>query len=349
MRLPSRLTHSQMTENVLEIVDFLGLSSVVDSVVGDAVRRGTSGSQQKRVNIGMELVTDLNILFLDKPTSGLDSSTSGDVCRLLKSVARRKGLTVAAVIHSQSPVVFDQFDDLLLLGHGGNVVFHGCRTEAPMYFATIGFPVPKDSSPSDVYMDVISNNIKSKITKKFKPFYLSRYCSYCKRAQTFYADGSNSSEYKHPSTNSSAITSSPHFNLRASSYTSLNGRNNEPTFVSSAGSSSTLHLSSGHRGHDRQKSVSMSKDTPLPQQRWPSTSSSMPRAFMSLGEFQLIYDSPPLPEHLSFLRNAAAHDSRLFLMTADCTGKAFLLKRVRRSKVLFSSAGIQSAIRPTRL
>ncbi|KAF9304005.1 hypothetical protein BGZ74_002573 [Mortierella antarctica] len=290
-----------MTENVLEIVDFLGLSSVIDSVVGDAVRRGISGSQRKRVNIGMELVTYLNILFLDKPTSGLDSSTSGDVCRLLKSVARRKGLTVAAVIHSQSPVVFDQFDDLLLLGHGGNVVFHGCRTEAPMYFAAIGFPVPKDSSPSDVYMDVISNNIKSKITKKFKPFYLSRYCSYCKRAQTFYADGSNSSEYKHPSTNISAITSSPHFNLRASSYTSLNGRNNEPTSVNPAGSSSTLHLSSGHRGHDRQKSVSMSKDTPLPQQRWPSTSSSMPRAFMSLGEFQLIYDSPPLPEHRSFL------------------------------------------------
>ncbi|KAK3837381.1 MAG: hypothetical protein J3R72DRAFT_512813 [Linnemannia gamsii] len=175
MRLPSDLKHSQKTEKVLEIVDFLGLNSVMDSVVGDAEQRGISGGQRKRVNIGMELVTEPSILFLDEPTSGLDSSTSGDVCKLLKSVARRKGLTVAAVIHSPSPIAFNQFDDLLLLGQNGRVVFHGPRTEAPAYFAAIGFPVPVDFSPSDFYMDVISNNVKSKITKKFKPFYLSRY------------------------------------------------------------------------------------------------------------------------------------------------------------------------------
>ncbi|KAF9109587.1 hypothetical protein BGX27_007451, partial [Mortierella sp. AM989] len=121
MRLPARLTRQQMTEKVLEIVDFLGLNSVMNSVVGDAVKRGISGGQRKRVNIGMELVTDPSILFLDEPTSGLDSSTSGDVCRLLKSIAHKKGLTVAAVIHSPSPVAFDQFDDLILLGHGGHV------------------------------------------------------------------------------------------------------------------------------------------------------------------------------------------------------------------------------------
>ncbi|KAI8602074.1 hypothetical protein EDD21DRAFT_336349 [Dissophora ornata] len=175
MRLPAKLTRPQMTEKVLEIVDFLGLNSVMNSAVGDAERRGISGGQRKRVNIGMELVTDPSILFLDEPTSGLDSSTSGDVCKLLKSIARKKGLTVAAVIHSPSPVAFDQFDDLLLLGHGGRVVYHGPRGEASNYFAAIGFPTPKDSSPSDFYMDVISNNVKSNITKKFKPFYLHRY------------------------------------------------------------------------------------------------------------------------------------------------------------------------------
>ncbi|KAI8605577.1 hypothetical protein EDD21DRAFT_299344, partial [Dissophora ornata] len=175
MRLPSDLKKTEMTERVLEILDFLGLNIVMDSVVGDAERRGISGGQRKRVNIGMELVTDPSILFLDEPTSGLDSSTSGDVCKMLKSVARRKGLTVAAVIHSPSPVAFDQFDDLLLLSQNGRVVFHGPRTEAPAYFAAIGFPVPDNSSPSDFYLDVISNNVKSRITKKFKPFYLTRY------------------------------------------------------------------------------------------------------------------------------------------------------------------------------
>ncbi|KAH7048544.1 hypothetical protein BKA57DRAFT_424011 [Linnemannia elongata] len=217
MRLPSDLTHSQKTEKVLEIVDFLGLNSTMDSVVGDAEQRGISGGQRKRVNIGMELVTEPSILFLDEPTSGLDSSTSGDVCKLLKSVARRKGLTVAAVIHSPSPIAFNQFDDLLLLGQNGRVVFHGPRTEAPAYFAAIGFPVPVDSSPSDFYMDVISNNVKSKITKKFKPFYLSRYWeSYCKRAQTYYADARNG-ESLHQRSN----PSSPRPSMSLTDFTSM--------------------------------------------------------------------------------------------------------------------------------
>ncbi|KAF9971153.1 hypothetical protein BGZ73_005936 [Actinomortierella ambigua] len=227
MRLPSSMPRSQMTEKVLEIIDFLGLNSVMDSVVGDAERRGISGGQRKRVNIGMELVADPSLLFLDEPTSGLDSATSADVCRLLRSVAHRKGLTVAAVIHSPSPLAFDQFDDLLLLGHGGRVVYHGRRTEAEKYFAAIGFPVPRGASPSDFYMDVISNNVKSNISKKFKPFYLARYWeSYVKRAQTFYADGEhNGVEYRHPSPHASAGPSSPLLNPRVSAlmqYPNLN-------------------------------------------------------------------------------------------------------------------------------
>jgi len=33
-------------------------------------RQGISGGQRKRVSIGMEMITDPSILFLDEPTSG---------------------------------------------------------------------------------------------------------------------------------------------------------------------------------------------------------------------------------------------------------------------------------------
>ncbi|KAG0270686.1 hypothetical protein DFQ27_000036 [Actinomortierella ambigua] len=260
MRLPSSMSRSKMTEKVLEIIDFLGLNSVMNSIVGDAERRGISGGQRKRVNIGMELVADPSLLFLDEPTSGLDSATSSDVCRLLRSVAHRKGLTVAAVIHSPSPLAFDQFDDLLLLGHGGRVVYHGKRTEAEKYFAAIGFPVPKGASPSDFYMDVISNNVKSMISKKFKPFYLARYWeSYVKRAQTFYADGEhNGVEYRHPSPHASAGPSSPLLNPRVSAlmqYPNLNqsamsvqqgNHGGEMLAMTSINNISTLALTESH-------------------------------------------------------------------------------------------------------
>ncbi|KAG0294345.1 hypothetical protein BGZ98_001805 [Dissophora globulifera] len=327
MRLPAKLTRTQMTEKVLEIVDFLGLNSVMDSAVGDAEKRGISGGQRKRVNIGMELVTDPSILFLDEPTSGLDSSTSGDVCRLLKSIARNKGLTVAAVIHSPSPVAFDQFDDLLLLGHGGRVVYHGPREEATSYFAAIGFPLPKDSSPSDFFMDVISNNVKSKITKKFKPFYLHKYWeSYCKRAQTFYADGGKGVEYKHPSAYQASNPSSPHLNPRSSTFSSLNssalsihdhGRGqseslamtnlSDTSFLVSPASGSnrilpsSLHPSSAQHGHEQQRVGTPKSVTKLRHSVHESRSgASTPRSSMAPSEFQSLYESPPMAESLNW-------------------------------------------------
>ena len=41
-----------------------------NSIVGTEERRGISGGQKKRVNIGMELAAMPSILFMDEPTSG---------------------------------------------------------------------------------------------------------------------------------------------------------------------------------------------------------------------------------------------------------------------------------------
>lgn len=50
-----------------------GLHDVADIIIGNEERRGISGGQKKRVNVGMELVAEPRILFLDEPTTGLDS------------------------------------------------------------------------------------------------------------------------------------------------------------------------------------------------------------------------------------------------------------------------------------
>ena len=53
-----------------DVIADLGLSRVADSLVGDITRRGISGGEKKRVNIGLELMGRPSILFLDEPTSG---------------------------------------------------------------------------------------------------------------------------------------------------------------------------------------------------------------------------------------------------------------------------------------
>ncbi|KAF9974922.1 hypothetical protein BGZ73_001583 [Actinomortierella ambigua] len=167
MRQPVYMSHNAKRLKVLQVIQFLGLGHIMDSRIGDVETRGISGGERKRVNIGMELVASPSILFLDEPTSGLDSATSLEVCKLLRQIAREQALTVAAVVHSPSPHAFQQFDDLLLLGAGGRVVYFGPRDEASAYFERIGFPTPSDESPADFYIRLAAG----RVDRNFYPQY----------------------------------------------------------------------------------------------------------------------------------------------------------------------------------
>ena len=54
MRLPADWSHEKKKERVEEILESLEIEHVRDTVVGDEKKRGISGGQRKRVNIGME-------------------------------------------------------------------------------------------------------------------------------------------------------------------------------------------------------------------------------------------------------------------------------------------------------
>ncbi|RKP05905.1 hypothetical protein THASP1DRAFT_19180 [Thamnocephalis sphaerospora] len=169
MRLPKDLPLHAKKKKVLETITYLELGHVMDSAIGDESKRGISGGQRKRVNIGMELVANPSVLFLDEPTSGLDSATSYEVCALLRNIAHRQRLTVAAVIHSPSPQAFNQFDDLLVLGKGGRVVYLGPRDQALDYFHRIGFTCPPEDNPADFYIAVASGKVRSAFSADFHP------------------------------------------------------------------------------------------------------------------------------------------------------------------------------------
>ncbi|KAK5816168.1 P-loop containing nucleoside triphosphate hydrolase protein, partial [Linnemannia elongata] len=169
MRQPVHMSHNEKRLKVLEVIQFLGLGHIMDNPIGDVETRGVSGGERKRVNIGMELVASPSILFLDEPTSGLDSATSLEVCKLLKQIAQEQFLTVAAVVHSPSPHAFNQFDDLVLLGSGGRVVYSGPRDEASYYFESIGYPVPEDESPADFFISLAAGRVdKSPRTPEYE-------------------------------------------------------------------------------------------------------------------------------------------------------------------------------------
>lgn len=47
--------------------------------IGSVLKRGISGGQAKRTNVGIALITSPAVLLLDEPTSGLDSWTANEV------------------------------------------------------------------------------------------------------------------------------------------------------------------------------------------------------------------------------------------------------------------------------
>ncbi len=68
-----------MGETVNELIQLLGLDRVRNTKIGDDLNRGLSGGEKKRVSIGIELIQKPYLLFLDEPTTGLDSSTAYSV------------------------------------------------------------------------------------------------------------------------------------------------------------------------------------------------------------------------------------------------------------------------------
>ncbi|NXL42813.1 ABCG2 protein, partial [Podilymbus podiceps] len=156
LRLPSSISVKEKEERVTQIIGELGLSKVADAKVGTELIRGVSGGERKRTNIGMELITEPPVLFLDEPTTGLDASTANAVLILLKKLSRR-GRTIIFSIHQPRYSIFKLFDSLTLLALG-KVLYHGPAKQALEYFSSIGYECEPFNNPADFFLDIINGD-----------------------------------------------------------------------------------------------------------------------------------------------------------------------------------------------
>ncbi|KAH9527945.1 Cytoplasmic dynein 1 light intermediate chain 1, variant 2 [Dermatophagoides farinae] len=108
-------------------IDSITDELMLDRSVLDRRFEHCSGGEQKRIAVAQELMSLVppSLLFVDEPTTGLDSNAAFLVMRCLRKLANRYRMTVAVSIHTPNAEIVEMFDKLYILARGGVCIYSG--------------------------------------------------------------------------------------------------------------------------------------------------------------------------------------------------------------------------------
>ena len=102
LRLPTAVasTPGEVDRRVAHVMQVLDLQHSANDIIGAPGFGGVSPEVRKKVTIAVELVMDPALLFLDEPTTGLDSAGAYAVMSSVKKLAQQ--MAVICTIHQPS-------------------------------------------------------------------------------------------------------------------------------------------------------------------------------------------------------------------------------------------------------
>ena len=171
LRLPVSTSSKTIRKRVCATMQILGIEKLADSFIGDQFQRGLSGGEKRRVSIATELLMSPGIMFLDEPTTGLDSTNAAKVVDILSSLGTM-GTTVLLSIHQPRPDIFRLLDRVLVLSGEGSVVYSGPSALASAHFASMPFvTLPlADLHIADYMLDVVLKSSRSDVRDMVRAF-----------------------------------------------------------------------------------------------------------------------------------------------------------------------------------
>ena len=129
-RLPGDTTRQEIEDRVDKTLKMLSIQGIRKSQ-----NSKLSGGEQTRVNIGIELVADRDLLCLDEPDQGLSPNYKHELFEILQRLAHESGKTMLCIIHDVSEI--DMFDQVIMLAKKdgvGRLAFSGTPQEARRHF-----------------------------------------------------------------------------------------------------------------------------------------------------------------------------------------------------------------------
>lgn len=131
----------------------LGLTNCQHTNVGNAMIRGISGGEKKRLTTGEMYFGLKYATFMDEISTGLDSAATSDIINTQIHLAKSLHRTLIISLLQPPPEVFNMFDDVMIF-NDGYVIYHGPIDQASAYFEGLGFFRPADRDMADFLLDL---------------------------------------------------------------------------------------------------------------------------------------------------------------------------------------------------
>ena len=116
------------------------------------------------------LVGPAKVLFMDEISTGLDSSTTYQICNYMRQMAHISDETMVISLLQPAPETYDLFDDIILLSEG-QIVYQGPRENVLEFFEYTGFKCPERKGVADFLQEVTSKKDQEQYWfKKDQPY-----------------------------------------------------------------------------------------------------------------------------------------------------------------------------------
>lgn len=123
LRLHYRYSEDEISKIVAKRLAMVGLPGIEDMVPSDL-----SGGMKKRVGLARAIATDPDVILYDEPTTGLDPANTKRICKLIRDMQAKLGLTSVVVTHDMA-AAFEVTNRIAMIHHH-RFGFVGTKDEA---------------------------------------------------------------------------------------------------------------------------------------------------------------------------------------------------------------------------
>ncbi|XP_075585835.1 uncharacterized protein LOC124495078 isoform X2 [Dermatophagoides farinae] len=156
---------NRMNQHILSVLNEL----LLDKTILDNHFEKCSGGEQRRIAIAQELMSleKPTFLFVDEPTTGLDSNAALLVMECLRKLAAGNNrLTILVSIHTPNSDIMSLFDKVFILAKGGVCIYSGPPNDLRNYLKQkIDDEFDTEKPPIEEYLDIACEGFNKFVRK----------------------------------------------------------------------------------------------------------------------------------------------------------------------------------------